>query len=334
MAENKVSFYKGPLKKYGELSNSNKEGAIYFANEGVIMLDDQEYVRYNPSDSIKEETIKTTVGGIKEGTAVSDLQGKSFSALFDAILFPVKGPVVAQTNSITWGFKDQKVLLGSVVQLPTKAAYNPGKWLNGDDTEGSYTGESTIKYSYNINGVSYNSGPNTDNSLPEVGNIIYSVLASNTFTVNVDYEAGDIPKDGNGKEVEGQISGGKMSITRKVDVSVPYYTSTKNQDKETEGKLIDDVHKATTTVNITVPEGSSTLPQWFSIPGTVTNAEQESTTSGKYENINHLIDNDRGWKGQPESIDFNGIEVPYTKYIWNGGARKAVNLKITFNRSK
>lgn len=334
MANNKVSFYTGKLAKYNELSKDNKPGAIYFAEEGVIMLNDQEYVRYNPSDSIKEETIKTTVGGIKEGTAVSDLQGKSFSALFDAILFPVKGPVVAQTNSITWGFNDQKVLLGSAVQLPNKAAYNPGKWINGDDTEGSYTGDGTIKYAYNINGVQYNSGPNTNNSLPEVGNIIYSVLASNTFTVNVDYEAGDIPKDGNGKEVEGQISGGKMSITRRVNVSVPYYTSTKNQDTETEGKLIDDVYKAITTVNITVPEGSSRFPQWFSIPGTVTNAEQENSISGKYENINNLIDNDRGWKSQTEMINFNGIEVPYTKYIWNGGARKAVNLKITFDRSK
>lgn len=337
MAENKVSFYKGKLEDYNKVSEANKPGAIYFADEGVIMLDDKEYVRYNPSDEIVDKEIETTIGGITEGTKVEDLKGKSFSELFDTILFPVVGPRVAQENSITWGMQNQTVKLGTNVIKPSAISYNQGIWHNGNGTSSAYTGvANSISYTYTINGNTYKSPTNSTNT-PDLNNVsIYNTLASNTYKVDVSYSDGSIPVDSKGNALpEKQKHAGVISTTRTVNVSVPYYTSATNQDTEVESKnLINDVHKATVTLSLTVPEGTSRLPQWFSIPGTITNAEQENPISGKYENINHLINNDRGWKSHIENIEFNGIEVPYTKYIWNGGARKAVNLKITFNRSK
>lgn len=337
MANNKVSFYTGKLEKYKELSENNKPGAIYFAEEGVIMLNDKEYVRYNPSDAVAEKTIETTVGGITEGTKVEDLRGKSFSELFDTILFPVVGPRVTQENSITWDMQNKTVLLGTNVIKPAAIAYNQGTWHNGDNTTGVYTGGATsITYTYTINGNTYKSPTNSTNTPDLNGVSIYNTLASNIYKVDVSYGDGSVPRDSKGNELpEKQKHAGVISTTRTVNVSVPYYTSVTNQDNESESKeLINGVHKATVTLSLTVPEGSSTLPQWFSIPGTITKAEQESPISGKYEDITHLINNDRGWKCQTENRYFNSIEVPYNKYIWNRGARKAVNLKITFNRSK
>lgn len=327
----KVSFYKGKLENY-----DGTPGAIYFADEGVIMLDDQEYVRYNPSDEVKDKTIETTIGGIAEGTSVAELQGKSFSELFDTILFPVVGPTVGQQNSITWNMENKTVELGSNVIKPSTIAYNQGKWINGDNTESVYTGSPTsITYTYVINNNTYKSPTNSINT-PDLNNVtVYNVLASNTYKVDVAYGEGEVPKDSKGNYLpEKQQHASTISSSRTVNVSVPYYTSVTNNNTEKKGALIEGVHKATTTVNITVPEGSSTYRQWFSIPGTIVKVEQENLISGKYEDVTHVFNNDRGWKAIAEERNFNGVDVDYNKYIWYGGARDAVKLKVTFNRSK
>ena len=346
MAENKVSFYKGKLENYKTLSEANKNGAIYFAEEGVIMLDDQEYVRYNPSDEIKGKSIETTVGGIKEGTAVSELKGKSFSELFDTILFPVKNPVVNQVNSITWGMQNSTVKLGTSVVKPNAIAYTQGSWANGDGSVSVYTGSPTsITYTYSINGNTYKSPVNSTNT-PDLNNVtIYNQLASNTYKVEVAYSEGGIPKNSKGEEITesikagsdkiGQVEAGNISTTRTVNVSVPYYTSVAGQLSEKEGNLIDGVHKASgITVSFTIPAGNSNYPQWFSIPGKITAIEQENSISGKYESVYHLVDKDKGWKYVSDPRSFNGVDIDYNKYIWYGADRDAVKLKVTFNRSK
>ena len=333
----KVSFYRGKLEDYGDLNPNIKEGAIYFAEEGVIMLDDEEYVRYNPSKEIVDKEIETTVGGIAEGTKVEDLKGKSFSELFDTILFPVKQPKVKTYNSINWpNISDKNVKLGNAIVVPGKISYNEGLWENGDGSESLYTGEETsITYKYILNGKEYNSTVNSTNTPTLSGVTVYDQLGSNTYTVTVGYAAGDIPKNSKGESIPAlQQSAGAIDKTYRVNVLVPFYTSTKNQDSSKEGALIPDSYKATATVDITVPDGSNNYKQWFSIPGTIKNIQQENPISGKYEDITHTVDTEKGWKPFKEERTFDGIKVDYYKYVWNGAVRDAVKLKVTFNIGK
>lgn len=335
MANEKVSFYKGKLDDYESLKDK-KSGAIYFAEEGVIMLEDQEYVRYNPSDTIAGKTTETAIGGIAANTKVEDLKGKSFSALFDTLLFPVKQPKVKTRNSITWEKGQTKtVRLGTALIEPSAAIYNPGEWENGNGTFTPFTrpGNKTT-YTYNINGKSYDNSSNPTGTPIITGVDKYNKLAANSYKAEVFYLAGGIPVDGNGVEVpEKQESSGTMTSEFTIYVTVPYYTST-TLGTEKEGDNIQDVHKAECTAFITIPAGTKTNKQWFSIPGTIKNLQQENPISGKYEDVTHTVGIEKGWKPIKEEKIFSGITIDYNKYVWYGTVRDVVKLKVTFNVSE
>lgn len=164
------------------------------------------------ADSTK---MPNAVGGIKKDTTAESLKGKSFTELFDALLFPTVLPV-AGAISATIAFKNYTIPKAVGAAAPTEAnfttTFNRGKFtLNGVQQTQNVAGVATNESIY-VNDV--------EASLPT------SVpLGNTTYKYHVEYGAGDVPLDSNGNECPNlQNKGGtKESSSITLNGTYPFY---------------------------------------------------------------------------------------------------------------
>lgn len=271
--------------------------------------------------NIEDKTLAmpNAVGGIAKGTKLEALEGKSYDAIFDDLLFPTVNPTfTAPTASISLKSYAATQEVGSTA--PTTAnfttGYNAGAInLNGvkqDNRGGAHdTASSFIYY-----------GSSADNkTLPttvEEGSVSYKYRAA--------YAAGPQPKDNKGNDYSSPLAAGTVDSAAVTVYGVyPYYTN--SADNEAFAKLSLTNNTTLSTIKF-VAEGPN--KHAFKLPAkyTLTKTELLNTLSGKYENFATS-----NWTVTTETISVQGNDVSYKVYTRNdSGFNGESTYNITFSK--
>lgn len=154
-----------------------------------------------------EDTIKSTssVGGLKSGTSVSDLRGKTISAILDDMLFPTTIRNLIQPT-LRYNISSQLVEIGT-------ALFNPVLTFTKNDA-GAETNRTEV--------LLYNS--------QETSDITYSQLGAYTHKATVEYEAGEYLTDSKGNITDKRIEAGSLTTSFVITTTYPWYAGAKGAE--------------------------------------------------------------------------------------------------------
>jgi hypothetical protein len=292
---------------------------------------------YNSALSPKTITSPEKVGGIKQGTAISELEGKSFSELFDNLLFPIT--ITEATVALSLSNYSALQHIGAVG--PTASKFTT-----------SYNSRGTMKIGTEVqkdaNGISYYRGDkNADATKSYLTNITtstkndYPSKLSNTPGTKIEYQYtlayNSTYKHTDNKEYPSisNVAGTIKSNVVSISTTLPIYATTNNIGEFTPQTLKAWSSSAITSNEMTlVAQSGGTVSknttQAFLIPypagrNTTVKIEWYNPQSGKWENhISQFIKEDT-------TQNINGNTINYRYYYFNStgqiGSRK---FRITF----
>lgn len=320
-----IKFYKGDAAKY----NPEEHGeGIYFTNDtseilhnGISYSGKKDY-----TSSLEDKTLETAydIGGIKKGTKVEDLEGKTYNDLFDEILFPTVYPTFidpSATISLTNYNSVQEIGSSAPTRRNFTTNYDPG--------------------SINLNGVKQNNrGGDLDegNSFIYVGeestNLPTTVALGNTnYYYKAAYKEGPPPKDNKGNDYSPLGPGSVVSEAVTVNGTWPWFASTSSATlsnpvvKQALVAWNSSVGKMSTGEFETQPSG--TLDQVFKIPREAQSVQVYDNGSGKW--VTEAIATT--YIKSTEDITINGNKRTYYVYTYNKaslGNRGSAKLKVNF----
>ena len=265
------------------------------------------------------------LGGIPAGTTVAQLKNKTFSQLFDELIFPTVNPTFEnpiaslrlKNTSITPIIQEVGTTGASVpVAESFDTGYNPGAIKIAGVKKQNRAGDLKPNESFiYINGSPTNKEFPTE--IPE-GSITYKYRAA--------YAQGPQPLDSKGNNYQTPLPAGAVySATIIINGVYPYYANKNNNEAfvrlalTTSNTLSDIKFKA---------EGPN--KHGFKIPAkyTLTKVELLNTLSGKYENYG--IDK---FTKTTENIRVQGKQVSYAVYTRNdAGFNGESTFNITFSK--
>lgn len=325
----------------GPVANNEVITSISFANDkfiitytdklGVTRTQEIELVIISEYTSgIEDTTLKmpNAVGGIAKNTTVGQLNGKTFSQMFDDLLFPSVDPSHG-TPSLS-GFalnpSTSPVEIGTSVASISEAGLNKATWTTYNNSL-AYAGDITSTvYTIKINGTTY-----TDRtSLPSK----YTTVGDQTYKAVVNYAAGPTPVNNKGVERPSlAASASSVTATRTVNVTYPWYASTSSASSNTPVVKQDLISWNATAGQMNTPEfelqPSNALAQVFKIPREASTIQIYDNGSGKW--VTEA--KDTTYVKTTETISVNGHNVTYYVYTYNvanKGNRGAAKLKVQF----
>lgn len=259
------------------------------------------------------------LGGIPAGTTVAQLKNKTFSQLFDELIFPTVNP----TFEAPTAYLSLKSTSTPIVQevgttgasVPVAASfntgYNPGAikiaGVKKQDRGGNLQSAGSFIY---INNTPTNKTFPTE--IPE-GSITYKYRAA--------YAQGPQPLDSKGNKYQTPLSAGTVdSNAITINGVYPYFTNKDNNEAFTKLALT-----TSTTLSTVKFKAEGPKKHTFKIPAkyTLIKVELLNTLSGKYENydINKFT-------RTTENIEVQGKQVSYAVYTRNDAGFNGEN---TFN---
>lgn len=265
------------------------------------------------------------LGGIPAGTTVAQLKNKTFSQLFDELIFPTVNPTfVNPTASLTLKSTTATLTIQEVgttgASVPVAASfntiYNPGAIKIAGVKKQNRGGnlKSTESFIY------INNSPTNKEFPTEIteGSTIYKYRAA--------YAQGPQPLDSKGNNYQTPLPAGTVdSASVIVNGVYPYFTN--KDDNSTFAKLGLTIYSNLGVVKFK-PEGPN--KHAFKIPAkyTLTKVELLNTLSGKYENYG--IDK---FTKTIENIEVQGKQVTYAVYTRNdAGFNGESTFNITFSK--
>lgn len=287
---------------------------------GVKTVDIADIIKYSTTISDDLE-MPNAVGGIAKGTTAGDLKTKTFTQLFDDLLFPTIQPIGTQP-SVKFGVKSSQIEVGAA--LPQELddfdySFTRGVWrLNGAIVPGKYysgtAGTPTIK----CNHPTANSNPpasvDTDKTI--------------TYTLSVTVAAGDTTVDNKGNAATVQpYSGGTLTKPANINIYYPYYSNAANNATVAKGGLL----SSTTVADLNFAKATDSTTFIFKLPNkyTLTSIIPYNPNSGKYNSDDEEISS---WIKTTESISVNSVETEYAVYTKNGTAHASNKFKFTFTK--
>lgn len=288
------------------------------------LLNDSTRKSYISSIENKTLQMPNSVGGIPKGTRIEQLEGKTYSQLFDDLLFPTINPTFVNP-SVSLSFKNYQSVVEIGSDLPTidnfTKTYNPG--------------------SINLNGVKQNNragylieadsfiyhGGNVENK--DLSTISSTEVSSASYKYRAYYQKGPQPKDNKGNNYNTPLAAGYVdSSVLTLYFVKPWFASTKGATNDTLIKqdLIKNAGSNTIvfTSSFTL-QSSGVVNQKFVIPNIINIIQQYDPNTGQWSNVSI---ND--WNQTTEVRNINGIDVTYYVYTYNGSPRGEVTLKISF----
>lgn len=136
--------------------------------------------------------VPNDVGGIVEGTTVADLDGKTFTQMFDELLFPTVLAYININFSATLaGQSSSTQEVGTSIIANTTATFVPGVINNGDNTTGPNLKGDANQYIFRLpdNSIDLTVGASS-NSQGHIFTSYVTTFGSNTWTVDISYDAG------------------------------------------------------------------------------------------------------------------------------------------------
>lgn len=278
---------------------------------------------YESAIEDKSLEMPTAVGGIAKGTKLSDIEGKSFNAILDDLLFPTVVPTfVAPTASIKLNGYSATQEVGATA--PTEAnftvAYNAGAINLNGVKQANRGGAQDVDNSFIYYGTS------ADNkTLPTA-----VTLGATTYKYRAAYGEGAQPKDNKGNDYGTPLAAGYVdSSAVSVNGTYPWYASTASASADTpvvKQALVawNATAGAMSTGNF-VLQPSGTLPQVFKLPRQLKTLQMLNTVSNQMETIGTS-----DYTETTETISINGNDVTYYVYTYNGATRGSVTLLAKF----
>lgn len=265
------------------------------------------------------------LGGIPAGTTVAQLKNKTFSQLFDELIFPTVNPTFENpTASLSLKSTSTTPIIQEVgttgASVPVaesfNTGYNPGAikiaGVKKQDRGGALDSANSFIY---INNTPTNKTFPTE--IPE-GSITYKYRAA--------YRQGPQPLDSKGNNYQTPLPAGTVdSGAVTINGVYPYYT---NKDNISAFAKLGLTTSNTLSAIKFVAEGPN--KHTFKIPAkyTLTKVELLNTLSGKYENYG--IDK---FTKTTENIEVQGKKVSYAVYTRNdAGFNGESTFNITFSK--
>lgn len=271
----------------------------------------------------KDLTMPNAVGGIAKGTKLSDIEGKSYDAIFDDLLFPTVNPTFT-APSVSIKLDNKTTIVDEVGSMDITGAildvvvtFNKGAInLNGvkqNDRSGNLNEESSF---YFYDGVS------TNTTFPA-----QSELGNHTITYRAYYAEGPQPKDNKGNNyssplVSGYVDSNKITING----TYPWYASTDASGVVKQALVAWDTTVGTMSTGNFTLQPSGTTPQVFVLPRQLKTLQMLNTVSNQMETIGTTE-----WT-ETTSEGYNNTHSKQTHYIYtyNGAARGSVTLLAKF----
>lgn len=289
---------------------------------GEVSVDISDIIKYNTTidDSL---AMPSAVGGIAKGTTAGTLKAKTFTQLFDDLLFPTIQPV-GTAPSVAFSVKSAQLEVGA--ELPTELAdfnytFTRGIWkLNGVTVSGKYysgtAGTPTIKCNYPAANSNPPASVDTD--------------AAITYTLSVTVAKGDTTVDNKGNAATVQpYAGGTITKTATINTYYSYYSNASANATVAKGKLL-------TATNVTdlafAPETAASKKHQFKLPNkyNLTAIYQKNTIGNTYDGQPNIISD---FTKTTETINVNGVDVEYATYTRNdAGFIGAATYKFVFTK--
>lgn len=195
--------------------------------EGDIEISgDTEYDSDIPEDL--NLTVPKDIGGIKEGTTLKSLEGKSFSELFDNLLFPTIYPDVTGPSAyISWsGYKEvQKVGNAGPLRHNFTVNYDPGNITLQGVFQNTRAGKQDLNNSFIF--VGDNPSNKQFPKTVSLGDVSFKYMAA--------YEEGYQPKDSKGNDYINKLPAGKVESRAIIlNGTYPYYAILKGDNDQVE----------------------------------------------------------------------------------------------------
>jgi len=352
-----ANFFRGPYASY--VQSIHGEGIYFAIDKGIIKMNGKDYIgplaestavkdialnadgdkfiitfldgttseieaassEYESAIADKNLTTPSAVGGIAKGTKVSALEGKTFSEMFDDLLFPTVNPTfTAPSASIAWKNYATVQEVGS--DGPTSenftTGYNAGAInLNGvkqANRGGAHDAANSFIY---VNGDAANK------TLPAT-----LALGATKFKYRAAFGEGPQPKNNKGGDYGSPLAAGTVdSAEISVNGTFPWYASTATAGVLTKQSLVawNATAGAMSSGEFTVQPHTAAAPQMFKLPRKAASLQMYNTVAGKFETV-ALSD----WTETSASESVNGVSQTYYTYTYNGSARGSVKLIVKF----
>lgn len=265
------------------------------------------------------------LGGIPAGTTVAQLKNKTFSQLFDELIFPTVNPtfeaptaLLSLRSTYTTPIVQEVGTTGASVPVAASfnAAYNPGAIKIAGVKKQNRGGALKTNESF----IYINNAPASKEFPTEIpeGSIVYKYRAA--------YDQGPQPLDSKGNNYQTPLPAGTVdSAAVSITGVYPYFTNKDNSAAFTKLPL-------TIYNNLSVVKFKAEGPakHAFKLPAkyTLTKVELLNTLSGKYEDYG--VDK---FTKTIETIEVQGKPVEYTVYTRNdAGFNGESTFNITFSR--
>lgn len=313
--------YSGSIKAVSIVGTTLKITMIDGLSKTVNLA---EILKYKSALSDDIATVNA-LGGIPAGTTVAQLKNKTFSQLFDELIFPTVNPTFeAPTATLRIKLPSTTPAVQEVgttgASVPVAASFSTGydagaikiAGVKKQNRGGALNSGSSFIY---INNKPTNKTFPTE--IPE-GDITYRYRAA--------YQQGPQPLDSKGNNYQTPLPAGTVdSATVTINGVYPYFTNKDNN--ETFAKL-----GLTTANDLRVlkfkAEGPNKHAFKLPVKYTLTKVELLNTLSGKYENydINYF-------NKTTENIEVQGKQVEYAVYTRNdAGFNGESTFTITFHK--
>lgn len=264
------------------------------------------------------------LGGIPAGTTVAQLKNKTFSQLFDELIFPTVNP----TFEAPTAFLSLKSTSTPIIQevgttgasVPVAASFNTGYNPGAIKIAGVKKQNRGGGLKSNESFIYINNAPASKKFPTEIpeGSIIYKYRAA--------YAQGPQPLDSKGNNYQTPLPAGTVdSAAITINGVYPYFTNKDNN--EAFGRLALTISNTLSAVKF-VAEGPNKHAFKIPVKYTLTKVELLNTLSGKYENYG--IDK---FTKRTENIEIQGKQVSYAVYTRNDdGLNGESTFNITFSK--
>jgi hypothetical protein len=296
---------------------------ITMVDSSVKTVDLAEIIKYKSTLSDDIATVNA-LGGIPAGTTVAQLKNKTFSQLFDELIFPTVNPTFeAPTAFLSLRSTSTPIIqeVGTTgASVPVAASFNTGYNPGAIKIAGVKKQDRGGNLKSNESFIYINNAPASKEFPTEIpeGSIIYKYRAA--------YAQGPQPLDSKGNNYQAPLPAGTVdSAAITINGVYPYFTNKDNN--EAFAKLALTTSNTLSAVKFKA-EGPNKHTFKLPVKYTLTKVELLNTLSGKYENYG----TDKFTK-TTENIEVQGKQVEYAVYTRNdAGFNGESTFNITFSK--
>ena len=352
-----AKFFRGPYASY--VQSIHGEGIYFAIDKGIIKMNGKDYIgplaestavknialnadgdkfivtfldgttseieaasgEYESMIADKNLTTPNAVGGIAKGTKVSALEGKTYSEMFDDLLFPTVNPTfTAPTASIAWKNYATTQEIGSAG--PTSANFTTGYNAGAINLNGVKQANRGGTHD-TANSFVYVNGDATNKTLPTK-----LALGATKFKYRAAFGEGPQPKNNKGGDYSSPLAAGTVdSAEISVNGTYPWFASTATAGSLTKQSLVawNATAGAMSSGEFTVQPHTAAAPQMFKLPRKASSLQMYNTVAKAFETV-ALSD----WTETSASETINGNTQTYYTYSYKGDARGSVKLIVKF----